>query len=156
MRADSRAAAAADPATLSDSAARGPERDPAAILIIDSDLSFAFWLGHALDNSGYVSLPAKDTRSAAELAEAHGLTIDLVVIDPLQRGAASFVSRLQRSFAGLKAVAAHGAEAEFGQMSYAYDAVVRKPAHRTPETAAEWVRLIRALSPRREGSSAGE
>jgi hypothetical protein len=67
------------------------------VLIVDSDLRFAFWLGHALDEAGYYALSAACVKSATRLLAELGMKVDLVVIGVDQPGAAGFLAELRRT-----------------------------------------------------------
>lgn len=135
--------------------ARPPPREgAAALLIVDSDLSFAFWLGHTLDQAGYVSLPAQSTSSAAELLFLNDLGLEVVVIDSTLPDAAAFVSSLRRAFPRIKTVAtvAEGATCD----TSAYDTHRVKQRQRDADAAAGWVSFISTLSPPPERLRGGE
>lgn len=65
------------------------------VLIVERDLGFAFWLGRALDERGYSSLPARDVRSAISLIRELDLAVDLLIIDAGLPGASSLVSMMK-------------------------------------------------------------
>jgi hypothetical protein len=120
-------------------------REHTAILLIDPDVGFIFWLGKALDLAGYESLPAINTRAATELIEEHKLMADVVVIDPFAPAALPFIARLRQTRPFLKAVAAIPPETERSPDLSGFEAVRRKPNHLTPDAAFEWVSLIHSL-----------
>ncbi|HEY2019235.1 MAG TPA: hypothetical protein VGH38_37265 [Bryobacteraceae bacterium] len=68
-----------------------------AILLIDRDLGFMFWLGRELDKAGYEAFPAKSVPDALKLiAELH-LSVGLVILSDSLPGAANFVSTLRHT-----------------------------------------------------------
>jgi hypothetical protein len=123
----------------------GTERNEAAILLIDSDVGFIFWLGKALDLAGYESLPAINIRAATELIEEHRLITDILVIDPFVQGALPFLFHLRQSHPSLKAVAALPVESEKLPDLSGFEAIRRKPTRLTGDAASEWVDLIDSL-----------
>jgi hypothetical protein len=118
-------------------------KEPAALLIIDSDLSFAFWLGRLLDQAGYVSLPAQSTRNAAELLFLNDVILEVVIIEAALADAAPFTAELRRTFPGIQAVATLVEGANYDLSGY--DAHHTKPSHRDASAAAEWVDFIGTL-----------
>jgi len=116
-------------------------------LIVDRDLSFAFWLGRVLDNAGYVSLPAQNTASATDLIVVKRISLDLLVIDSSLPDGEPFLMRMRRSQPRLKGIAALPENSkEEGYPSF-FDASKRKPRHRSAEAALEWVSLVAAMFP---------
>src|SRR5450432_1014608 len=75
------------------------------VIIIDSDLGFAFWLGHALDRAGQDSLPAASVAGAKSLLAELGVVVDLVVINAGALDAASFVADLRTTQPRCKVIA---------------------------------------------------
>jgi hypothetical protein len=73
-------------------------------LIIDDDLGFVFWLGHALDSLAYSALPAKSIPDAALLVMQLDLTVQVVVVNPALPGSADFIAALRRSQRGVRVV----------------------------------------------------
>jgi hypothetical protein len=74
------------------------------VLIVDDDLGFVFWLGHALDTLSYSALPAKSVPDAAMLVMQLDLRVDLLIINPTLTGAADFISALHRSQKDARAI----------------------------------------------------
>jgi CheY-like chemotaxis protein len=123
------------------------ERDQQTILLVDSDLGFAFWLGQALNRAGYEAVPATTPDAGAELIQEHRISVDILVIDPASPDALPFVSRLRQSRRGLKVIAAVPEESAQPPPMPDFDAIMRKPKRLTVEAALEWVSLIQRLSP---------
>lgn len=118
----------------------------AALLLIDSDLGFTFWLAHALERVGYECLPANSAMAAEELIKDYQLSIDIVVMDPLSQDALRFLFSLEDSRPGLKTVAVLPPEAGGAPDLAVFDAVKQRPQQFTSEEAEEWVDLIRGIS----------
>jgi hypothetical protein len=68
------------------------------ILLVDSDLGFAFWLGHALDQAGYDALPARSSIDGLSLVRELKVTVDLVVVRASLPSAATLVGDLRKEF----------------------------------------------------------
>jgi DNA-binding response OmpR family regulator len=68
------------------------------ILLVDSDLGFAFWLGHALDQAGYDALPARSAADGLSLVRELNVTVDLVVVRASLPSAATLVGDLRKAF----------------------------------------------------------
>ena len=114
------------------------------ILIIDTDLGFVFWLGHALESAGYAALPAKTTAAARELIRDHKILVDILVIDPLVPDVFDFVSELRRSRPSLRVIAA--VREASGTPTAEADAEALKPLHLDGVAAIPWIDVIRTLS----------
>lgn len=66
-----------------------------AVLLIDCDLGFVFWLGQGLDKAGYEAFPAKSIPDALRLiAELH-LTVGLVIVNCALPDTAEFLAALR-------------------------------------------------------------
>jgi len=68
------------------------------ILLVDSDLGFAFWLGHALDQAGFDALPARNTSDATALLSELKVAVDLIVIRASMPSAKSLAEDLRGQF----------------------------------------------------------
>ena len=116
-----------------------------AILLVDPDLGFVFWLGHALDSAGYNAIPAKDVFAALELLEEHKLAMEILVIDPLLPDAFAFISRVRRSRPAARIIAAVPPEWDETVPVPGVDAAIRKLGKFSPEAASEWIGTIQRL-----------
>lgn len=116
------------------------------ILLLDSDLGFTFWLGHALDAAGYSAIPAKDVRAASGLICEHRLSIDTLVIDPFLADVFPFVAWLRQSQPGLNVVAAFPDDWGVLPAMSEVTAVIRKPHHLSVVASIQWVNLIQNLT----------
>jgi len=121
-------------------------REFAALLIVNSDLAFTFWLGQALDRAGYPCVPAKNTRGAGELLAEQRLNVNIVVIDPSTADALPFLSRLRERCPGLKTVAALSTDHDILSDLSPFTAVKRKPRHLNADAVQQWVRLVQSLT----------
>src|SRR5689334_22613800 len=64
------------------------------IILVDSDLGFAFWLGRALDGDGYNAFPARSGSSALELLSSIDTVPSLIILGSIEPGSADhFVAR---------------------------------------------------------------
>ena len=115
------------------------------VLILDSELSFAFWLGQALDQSGYNAFPAKSCEDATELLNQLNVRIDLLVVSYGLAGARDFASALHDSQSQLKVLVAMGDGEEVSDIFSAADAARKKPCPAVNESKIEWLRTIEGL-----------
>ena len=115
------------------------------VLIVDSDLGFVFWLGQALDSSGYLAVPARDTRSALELIREQKIRVDILVIDPLLPNAISLISILRQAGGTLITVGAVPPDWAVGPSEPEFDVVARKPERLTAAALLSWLNLIRSF-----------
>lgn len=121
-----------------------------AILLIDTDLGFLFWLGSALDQGGYQAFPARSVPDAIQLlAELH-LTVGAVILNCDLPGAEQLIVRMRHSRKNLKILA-------LGEPGHpipaGLDGLVPRPAQVTDESRAILLQRIRDfLSPRPSAS----
>lgn len=92
-----------------------------------------------------MSLPAQNTRSAAELLYLNDIVLEVVVIEASLPDVAPFVTRLRRTFSGIKAIATMAEDAVYDVS--AYDGHRTKPRRRDAAAATAWVGFIQGISP---------
>ena len=115
------------------------------VLIVDSDLGFAFWLGHALDQAGFYALPAVSASGASKLLTELGMSADVVVINAAVPDAASFIADMRLGQPALKVITVVDDPDERPPVFLQANLVEQKPRV-TDETAREdWVEIIRMI-----------
>jgi len=115
------------------------------VLIVDRDLGFAFWLGQALDRSGYQALPAKSCEDATELLRRLNVVIDLLVVNGSLAGAGAFADALRASQSHLNVIAVTGdGEEQRGALPGA-DASHRKCSRGGEASEREWLETIKGV-----------
>lgn len=115
-------------------------------LIVDEDLGFTFWLGQALDATGWRALPAQNVTAAYDLVRVHRLHVEVLVIDPFGRNAFALVAYLRKIQPFLTVVAAIPEDWDRSWPPLPeFDAAIRKPLHFTSAAKMEWVDLIQNL-----------
>jgi hypothetical protein len=115
------------------------------VFIIDADLGFVFWLGQALQDSGYQVLPAKSFPEAATVITELKAEIDLLIVNPFLAGAAAFVDALRSSRPNLKVLAVLGENDPQVSQIPSPDATVRKPLQADRIASAVWVGMVEQL-----------
>jgi hypothetical protein len=115
-----------------------------AVLLIDDELGFAFWLGRALDQEGFQAFPARSVSSAAELLSTLHLSVSLVIINHSLAGVHNFVDRLRPAPQNVKVVLLVGPDENVSTLPGA-DVVWRKPRVMNESTRAEWVQRVKEL-----------
>jgi hypothetical protein len=116
-----------------------------AVLIVDTDLRFTFWLGQALDAAGYEAVPAISAHAASELIAEHGLTATLLIIDPALPGALPFLGRLRQTQPCLRAVATILPGVPTTLDLTKFDVVKAKPERLTQDELFGWIVLAQSL-----------
>ena len=111
------------------------------ILLVDNDLGFAFWLGHALDQAGYEALPARTIPDVAKLLEELNVAIDLLLINAALHGASSFIADLRRAQTSFKVIAIYD-EPRPSQLFTGADAVYHKTSAVDESTRLKWVEAV--------------
>ena len=79
-------------------------------LILDADLSFAYWLEQGLDEAGYLAFPAKNAADAAALPDEFKNGLDLLIVNPSVPGTAKLIETLRQWNEHIKVVALMGDE----------------------------------------------
>jgi DNA-binding response OmpR family regulator len=117
-----------------------------AILLIDTDLGFLFWLGRMLDKGGYKAFPAKSVPDAvALLADLH-LTVNLVILNWSLPGAEGLVAAMRQAWENLKVISL--ATDERAPVAAGADAVCCKPVELYERSRTMWLQAVReVLSP---------
>ena len=122
---------------------------PKTVIIVDHDLGFAFWLGHALDQAGYNALPAINVVSAVNLLTELGGAVDLVVINAGVAEADSFIVNLRRVQPHSKVIAVVDDPDSLPVGVPSADLAEHKPIVVDETARADWVATVRmVLSPR--------
>lgn len=112
-----------------------------AILLIDTDLGFLFWLGRALDQAGYESFPARGVPNAITLLAELQLTVSLLILNCSLPGAEDFIADMRR-LQKLKVISV----VEYGQTPIpGVDAVCCKPSEFSERSKAELVQLVQRV-----------
>jgi hypothetical protein len=119
--------------------------DVKTVLIVDNDLGFAFWLGHALDQAGFYALPAVSASGASKLLAELGMSPDLVVINAALPDAASFVADLRLGRTGLKVITVVDDPEEPPPVFLQANLVEHKPPVTDESAREDWVETIRMI-----------
>lgn len=117
----------------------------ATVLLVDEDLGFVFWLGHALDKAGHEAFPAKSIPDALKLIAELDLSVHVAIVSSSLPDAAEFIATLRLAQKDLKVILLVGDTTE-PRRSYA-DVQCRRPAAAGKGTAAEWLQMIRGVLP---------
>jgi CheY-like chemotaxis protein len=115
-----------------------------AILIVDDDLGFVFWLGILLADGGYAALPAKGTREAVQLLESLDLSVAVLVINPALPGAEGFITSLRASQTHLPIIRVVE-PACLATQSAIVGLVLSKPSGADEKAKLSWLRSIQFL-----------
>lgn len=114
-----------------------------AILLIDTDLGFVFWLGRELDKAGYEAFPAKSIPDALKLiAELH-LSVGLVILGGSLPGAANFVSTLRHAQKHLRILSLVEDAGEPNRL--AADCTHVRLGNFNENSKTEWLQLIQEI-----------
>ena len=113
-----------------------------AILLIDRDLGFSFWLGKALDQAGYQAFPARTVSDAFTLLSDLSLNLCLLILCRSPEGADELVALLRMRNQDLRVVCL-SEDGDFDHLPLgAPDAFYQKPAGRSENDLAELLRAI--------------
>jgi hypothetical protein len=116
------------------------------ILIVDRDLGFVLWLGHILNKSGSVALPATTIAEAAEMVSLLGVRVDVLITAPGGEGVREFVEELRLASPDLQLVGVGSEEDSPRAMPFPETVWKRRPQGGDEATKWEWVTLIREMA----------
>jgi len=124
------------------------------VLIADNYLGFVFWLGRLLGEAGYQVLPVKRIASVAHWAAQ--FEINVLVINPVLKGAADFIRSLRALQGRSRAIIQIGEQAQELDGVYVW---MQKPEEVDDLAALRWLKLIESAmaslenpKPRHSGS----
>jgi len=121
------------------------------VLIVDDDLGFVFWLGRALDESGFAAFPARSIPDAQALLRELKLSLDLLIVNPALPGTAEFIDGLRQSEAGFKVIAVTEDVEQPWDSPLGAIATRPKPRGRDDISKWEWLHLILSVLTREAG-----
>ena len=125
---------------------RAPEGTD-AVLLVDSDLGFVFWLGQTLQQGGYLALPARNLLEAVKLIASLHFSVAVLIVDESLPDLPQFVSTIRLEHKGVKIILL--IEGDDASLRLDVDARSRRPDPVDENSAQEWLRLIRrVLSPK--------
>jgi hypothetical protein len=113
------------------------------VLLVDNDLSFAFWLGRALDQAGYEALPARSVSDARSLVGELRVAVDLLVIRASLPSAATLAEDLRRFCSDVRVIGIREEGVPPGRCLWA-DLEAVKPEYNRDALAQEWIRTVQA------------
>lgn len=121
------------------------------VLIVDDDLGFVFWLGRALDESGFAAFPARNIPDAEALLRELRLSPDLLIVNPALPGTTEFLEGLRLSEAGFKVIALSEDAEQPGASQLGAVATRPKPCRRDEVSELGWLDLIQSVLTREAG-----
>jgi len=118
-----------------------------AILLVDSDLGFVFWLGRELDRAGYEAFPARSVPDALKLiAELH-LSVGLVILSDSLPGAPKLISTLRQAQSHPKIILL--VENAHEPHHVGVDAQCVRPGRICENSRAEWLQMTQRVLSRK-------
>jgi hypothetical protein len=122
--------------------------DVTTILLVDPDLSFAFWLGRALDGAGYAAFPARSGSDALELLPAINTVPSLIILSSIEVGGGDLlVARCRALNNNVRVMRLLDATEDGGDQTDTDEYQCLKPQSRSEEDSAELLRTVkRALT----------
>ena len=124
-----------------------------AVLIIDRDLGFLFWLGDVLHRAGYAVVPATNCGDATRLLEQRQTPIQVLVMDGTLPGAAALVVEVRGKNPRLKVIGLVSEGREPAPFAGANRMLERMFGGRVSE--ADWIKAIEGVLAH-NGASSGE
>jgi hypothetical protein len=115
-----------------------------AILIVDDDLGFSWWVGALLSQAGYYTVPAMSARQAASLIRKLNLEVELAFLNPRLEGVPELAAQLGAARAALKIVLIRES-GDVTPVSIRADATVERPEGSEEPSRQEWLRKLKRL-----------
>jgi DNA-binding response OmpR family regulator len=108
------------------------------VLIVDRDLGFVMWLGHALVDAGFQAIPATSAEGAMYVVEKMRIAhVDVLIIDPDLPGSHHLRERLAgRGTVKLITIGTTAPEAE---------AMIERPVQGAPPSSRDYVDTVRRV-----------
>lgn len=122
-------------------------RDPgmrSVVLIVDQDLGFVCWLGEALAEAGYQSVPALNSQDAVRLAADLNLPIDLAIVDPGLPGVGEAMKKVRDRYPSLRTIAVR-APGQNAVRAIDATATLRRPSGSTRISRQECLKSVRSV-----------
>lgn len=113
------------------------------VLVLDSDVGFVFWCGHALTTAGYLAMAALSVPEAIALVDRLNLKLDALIVAPTMSEAKEFVGCLRDSRRSVRVIAAIEAPAELEGWALGVEAVRFKPAVANDDEALGWLTVLK-------------
>jgi CheY-like chemotaxis protein len=120
-------------------------RSVKTVLVLDSDVGFAFWCGHALSGAGYLAVAALSVPEAVALIGRLHLKLDAVIVDPTMSEAKEFVGYLRDSRSSVRVVAAIEALEELEGWALGIEGLIFKPAVANDHEALGWLTVLNSV-----------
>jgi len=111
-----------------------------AIVLIDKDLGYLYWLTLAVNSAGFEALPATNVPDAVGLVAALHATIGGVFLDCSLRGAPDFIANIRRSENCAKVISLVGSFQSPPLVQV--DGICRKPVAADEQSKAELMRTV--------------
>ena len=116
-------------------------------LIVDSDLSFGFWLARGLDQAGYQAYPSKSVADAIAMVGELRLEIDLLILNAALADSAEWIETLRRSSEHLRVIALIGDQPRLPGIAARVDLCCRKPDQHDDARRRDWIAHAQELLP---------
>jgi DNA-binding response OmpR family regulator len=116
------------------------------VLVVDSDVGFAFWFGYGLNQAGYAIFPAESVPGAKELLDELEIAVDLLIVNAALPDAAGLVEWLRRRNRTMKVVALIDDQSEQNPIPEA-DVRWQKPLGTDGSTRQDLILQIKKILP---------
>src|ERR1041385_4457188 len=121
---------------------KAPEAN-CAVLLVDTDLGFLFWLGQTLERGGYAAFPAKNFADAWQLIETLRISVAAAIVNGSLPGLNQFITTLRLKHKGVKVIQL--IEDDSAPLRTDVDSRSRRSDPSDEDATWEWLRLMRRL-----------
>jgi DNA-binding response OmpR family regulator len=118
-----------------------------SILIIDSNLGFAFWVAGLLERAGYQAFPARSVADATELLRHIGTNLQLLILSGTPADADTLVATLRTQQKQIRVLRLVDGSDSSGQLTSGVDLEVFKPEGKDENDQAELLQVIERMFP---------
>jgi hypothetical protein len=120
-------------------------RSVKTVLILDSDVGFAFWCGHALIEDGNLALAALSVPDAIDLLKKLNVKLDALIVNPTMSGVKGFIERSRGMRAHVRVIAAIESPADVEGRDLYLDAVIFKPIIANDYETQSWLATLNSM-----------
>jgi ActR/RegA family two-component response regulator len=112
-------------------------------LIVDDDVAFVLWLGEMFIENGYAAFPALEAEEALTLVKDLAVRVDVLVVNPLLRGAYRAIDALKDRLPELRVVLIR--DSADGPSVNATPPALERPSPWEPISKEQWMLKIREV-----------
>ena len=115
-----------------------------AVLIVDNDLGFVWWLGDIFHEVGYRPVPAMNAQQAASLVAELNVVVSIAVVNPALPGVRKLIKALRQADNRVGIVLVHDSNDSTTVLAHALT-ILDRPTGVEPVSRPEWLKKLRRV-----------